>query len=321
MYSVIITAWKEPEQIKRALDSILNPKNNEHASISGRAKNKFEILVVCPDYETSDAAKEKFEEYNFKNYKWIKDKQEGKPKALNMAFREAKGEILIMTDGDVFMGKDAIPKLLEHFKDEKVGGITGRPVARGKKSDFMQFAAHFYADVADHKRKVTMMKDVKGKSLRVVSKEPGFFVLSGYCMAIRNIIKKIPEDCLSDDAYISYFLHNEGYKLEYEPDAEVYVKYADNLKDWYDQKIRSVGGYEQLWDYGIVKPETKVRNFRKELEYAVWYPFTYVKRPKEILWAIMLYPTRFWLWIRIFWQHKIKKKSFKETWVRIESTK
>ncbi|MBU0976565.1 MAG: glycosyltransferase [Patescibacteria group bacterium] len=316
-YSVIITAWKEPETIKKALNSILNPEWN---ALSG--KGDFEVIVACPDEETWNAARNMAGEFNFKNIVWVKDPQKGKPTGLNMALAKAQGGFLVLTDGDVYMEKESTPLLIKHFEEPKVGGVTGRPVALGKKDTFMQFAAHFYADVAHHKRMVTMKKDVSGKSLKIVSKKPGFFVLSGYCFAMRKgLVDKVPADCLIEDAYISYVIHNKDYKLEYEPEAKVYVKYARDLKDWYAQKLRSVGGYEQLWKYDLIKPETKVRNFWKEMEYALWYPVTYVKNLREAFWAFLLYPTRLWLWIQIFWQQRIKKKSFADTWVRIESTK
>ena len=47
----------------------------------------------------------------------IRDNGEGKPSALNLAFKKAKGDILIFTDGDVFVDKDAIPLLLKKFKN------------------------------------------------------------------------------------------------------------------------------------------------------------------------------------------------------------
>ncbi|MDD3647958.1 MAG: glycosyltransferase [Candidatus Dojkabacteria bacterium] len=316
-YSIIVTAWKEPETVKKAINSVLNPEWNNLSKNSD-----FEIIVACPDEETWKSALSIAQEFKFENIIWVKDPQKGKPTGLNMALEKVRGQIIILTDGDVYMDKEAVPALLEHFKDSKVGGVTGRPVALGKKNNFMQFAAHFYADVAHHKRMVTMRKDVAGKSLKIVSKEPGFFVLSGYLSAMRKgLVEKIPGDCLIDDAYISYVIHNKGYKLAYEPESKVFVKYAQDLKDWYAQKLRSVGGYEQLWKYGVIKKETKVRNFWKELEYALWYPITYVKHVKEVFWALLLYPTRLWLWIQIFWQQRIKKKSFSDTWVRIESTK
>ncbi len=312
--SVIITAWKEEKSIGRALNSIVNPIYNDY-------KENFEVLIVCPDDKTWITAKKKADEFKFKDIRRVKDPKKGKPLALNMAFKKAKGDIFILTDGDVYFGKNVISKLMKYFKDPKVGGVTGRPVSIGKKDSFMQFSNHFYADVAHHKRMVTMKKGISGRSLRIISQEPGFFVLSGYIFAMRNLGIEAPVDCLIEDAYFSYELHNKGYKLLYEPEAKVYVKYAQNLSDWYKQKLRSVGGYEQLWKYNVLKKETKVRNFWKELEYALWFPLKYVKSLKEAYWVLFLYPTRLWLWIQIFWQQRIIKKSFAETWVRIESTK
>jgi len=314
MVSVIITAFKESRSVPKAVERLVSPRYNNY-------KKPFELLIVCPDRETWKAAKKVAEKNSFETIRHIKDPGKGKPRALNKAFKEARGNILILTDGDVFFGKNVISKLSRHFRDKKIGGVTGRPISRGNKDSFMQFANHFYADVAHHKRLVTMIKGVRGHSLKIVSKEPGFFVLSGYISAIRNVIEKIPEDCLADDAYISYILHNKGYKLAYEPEAHVFVKYAQHIKDWYKQKLRSVGGYVQLWKYGVITKETKVRNFRRELEYALWFPIHYVKNVKEAWWAFLLYPTRLWLWIQIFWQQKVRKKSFDKTWVRIESTK
>jgi biofilm PGA synthesis N-glycosyltransferase PgaC len=311
--SIIITAWREERTIEKALNSVINPEWNSY-------DKEFEVLVVCPDKATWKAAKNTAKKYKFENIRWIKDRQRGKPAALNFAFKKAKGKKLILTDGDVHMGKEAVKNLLKHFRDKKVGGVTGRPVSKDTKDNFMGYMGHLLADVAHHKRMVTMSPDVAGKSLKIVSKEPGFFVLSGYILAMRNVRMKLPEDCLIEDAYISYKLHNKRYILEYEPDARVYVKYASNLKDWFKQKLRSVGGYVQLWKYKVIKKETKVRDFWKELEY-FWFPIKYAKNFRQFLWSLMIYPVRLWLWMRIFWEQRICKKSFEKTWVRVESTK
>jgi len=313
-YSIIITAWKEEKSIVKAVDSIINPENDNISSIN------YEIIIVCPDEATWKAAKKIAVKLKFKNIRRVKDKKKGKPAALNLAFKSINSSILFLTDGDVYIGKSVIPKMISYLKNKEVGGVTGRPKSEDSKNKFMGYMGHLLADAAHHKRMVTMKSDVKGKSLKIVSKKPGFFVLSGYLFAMRNIDIKVPEDCLIEDAYISYVLHNKGYKLAYEPDAKVYVKYAKSLKDWFRQKLRSVGGYEQLWRYQVIKPSTKVRNFWRELEY-FWFPIKYAKSIRELLWSILIYPLRLVLWIRIFWQQRVIKKSFEKTWVRIESTK
>ncbi|MFC1780335.1 glycosyltransferase [Patescibacteria group bacterium] len=311
--SVIITAWKEERTIEKALNSIINPEWNDY-------KKEFEILIVCPDEATWNAARNTSKKFNFDNLIRVKDEKRGKPAALNLAFKKTKGKILLLTDGDVHFGKNVISNILKHFRDKKVGGVTGRPVSADSKNRFMGYMGHLLADAAHHKRMVTMRPDVAGKSLKIVSKKPGFFVLSGYILAMRNLGIKTPEDCLIEDAYFSYKLHNKGYTLVYEPEARVYVKYARNIKDWFKQKLRSVGGYVQLWEYKVIKSETKVRNIWRELEY-FWFPIKYSRSIKQFIWSLLIYPTRLVLWIRIFWERRVLKKSFKSTWVRVESTK
>ena len=75
MISCIITAFKEPTTIKRAIDKM------EVACI--KAKVDYEILVITPDAETLTAA----ETYSGKNLRIIKDPGKGKPTALNIAFK------------------------------------------------------------------------------------------------------------------------------------------------------------------------------------------------------------------------------------------
>lgn len=313
LLSVILTSWKEEKTIGKAITSIVDKKYSGYAG-------DLELLTVIPDKPTLIAATEAVKALKFSRWINITDPLKGKAFALNLAFAKAKGKYLLLTDGDVYLGKSAVGYLMAAIKNNNVGGVTGRPVAVDSKSNLMGYYANLLADAAHHKRTVTMGKNVSGHSLAIVSKDPGFFVLSGYIMVIRQEQIKIPLDCLSEDAYISYVLHNQGLQLLYEPKATVLVKYATNIRDWYIQKVRSVGGYMQLWKYGVVTSATKVRNFWKELEY-FWFPIRYSRNIREFFWSLLLYPIRLVLWLRIFYEHKILKKEYVGGWKRVESTK
>jgi len=315
LLTIILTSWKEEKTIVKALQCLLDPENSGY-------RGSIQLITVIPDEPTQLAAQKFILKLPQNNFSWesIKDPQKGKPYALNLAFKLAKGAYILLTDGDVYLGKNAVSLLVAIIKQKEAGGVTGRPVATNSRSNIMGYYANLLADAAHHKRTVTMGGNAVGHSLAFVSREPKFFVLSGYIMLLKNIAYRVPEDCFSEDAYLSYYLHNQGYKLLYEPQATVHVKYATNLKDWFRQKLRSVGGYMQLWKYGVIKPETKVRNFWKELEY-FWFPIKYAKKPLEFLWSLLLYPVRLYLWLKIFYEQRILKKDFVNTWLRIESTK
>ena len=311
--TVVLTAFKEEKTVARSIRCICDPKYCGY-------KEKFQLITVIPDKETLEAAKKEI--IKFSNIEWISliDPGKGKPTALNLAFKKVKGKIIILTDGDVYLGESSVKNLYDAFKNPKVMGSTGRPISADKKNNFFGYLSHLLADAAHHKRLTTLKGIRSGRSRVFVGSKTNFFALSGYAMAMRNFQFHLPEDTLVDDAYLSYVLLSKGGKLEYIPEAKVYVNYPSNLKDWYKQKLRAVGGYVQLWKFGVIENNTKVRNFWKELEY-FWFPIKYAKSIKEYIWSLALYPMRLYMWLIIFYQQRIRKKSFDEIWVRVESTK
>ncbi|MFA5175682.1 MAG: glycosyltransferase [Candidatus Nanoarchaeia archaeon] len=287
MISIIITGYKEPKTIGRAIEAFQKQK----------IKEKYEIWVVAPDKETLNVAKK---------YKVniLQDPGKGKPTALNLVFEKTKkSDILVLTDGDVFVSENSVNLLIEKLT-KKVGAVSGRPVSMNPMNNFLGYVSHLLTDI--------------GNDLRIkLVNENKFIVCSGYLYAIKNIVKKIPENILSDDAYITRFIGNKGYKIDYAPMAEVYVKYPENLKDWIKQKKRSTGGYEQLKEFFS---EKTMRSFSQEAS-GVFNVLRYPKSLKELYWTKLLIFLRLYLWIRIFIDVRIRKLSFEKTWVRIESTK
>lgn len=56
----------------------------------------------------------------------------GKNACLNLAVREARGDILVFSDADAQLDKSAIKLLLRWFSDSKIGGVVGRRVIAEK---------------------------------------------------------------------------------------------------------------------------------------------------------------------------------------------
>lgn len=295
MISIIITAYKEHRTIAKAIDSFLNQNIN----------NKYEIIAIAPDKETSDIIKSFSKKY--KQVKYLKDPGKGKPVALNLALKHAKGDFFILTDGDVFVSKNSVKELMNKFSNSQIGAVSGRPVSLNTRDNIYGYWSHLLSDMADKLRKELISK---GK----------FIVCSGYLYAIRKgIVDSIPDESLSDDAVISYITANKGYKISYAEKAQVFIKYPDNFKDWIKQKKRSTGGYNQL-KYLNIRQDQVMRSFPKELSRFLDV-FSYAKNIKELLWTFLLVLSRLYLWIVIFVQVNILKKELKKVWVRIESTK
>lgn len=298
MISIIINAYKEATTIGKAIRCLADSK---YSGIT----TEYELIQVSPDQETLLAGKDMAQSLGIsKRFKQIVDPRKGKPYALNMALKNAKGDILILTDGDVFFGKNAGKELLKHFSNPNVGGVTGRPRSLNARNNMMGYLSHLLTDAAHDKR----------------SKVKKFFPMSGYCMATRKDFN-LPIDMLSDDAYISYDLANKGYDIIYEPKAEVFVKFPSNLNDYFKQKIRSLGGNIQLKRSGVMNKLGETRSFLHEIKY-LFFVLSYAKNFREFFWSILLFPIRLMTWILIVIKRIVLKKGMPESgWERIESTK
>lgn len=312
MISIIITSWKEPNTIAKCIRCIADRK------YSGLDRD-FEILQLSPDRETLFAGEKEAKRLKLTNSKYIQiqDPKKGKPYALKMAIQRAKGDILIFTDGDTYFGKGAVKSLLEPFKDEEIGGVSGRPVSNDKKNNIFGYWGHLLSDSAHHRRCKQMVKQKKEEYYK---SDKTFFPMSGYIMATRKPTFSIPNDVLSDDAYISYSIRNKGKHIAYAPNATCYVKYPKTLEDYYKQKVRSIGGFIQLKQYGVFKKDKQSRSIFIELPYAL-FVLSYAKNIQEFIWSLSLFPIRLLTWLKIYWERIILKKDFTKTWVRVESTK
>jgi poly-beta-1,6-N-acetyl-D-glucosamine synthase len=297
MISIILTAWNEEGTAGTAARKLI---------ISARKLDQpAELILVCPDPGTHNAVAEVVREEEFENFIYVQDPRKGKPHALNIAKTRVRGEIIVSTDGDVRIDENALPEIIAPFSDDPVGGVTGRPVSSNDRSTTWGYWGHMFMDAA-HKRRMETL----GKG--------GFFVMSGYLLAVRaDIPWEIPDGVL-DDIYLTYAVHNEGYKIAYAPEARVYVRQPTNMRDWLTQKVRSLSGhYDMQRHFGDV-PET--RSFRGEFSY-FFFPLSYARNVRELVWGFIQYPVRIYTWIRVFWTVRVRKLRAADVWGRTESTK
>lgn len=300
MIHFVVTSWNEPVSAPENILSLISQAEDLNLN--------YEVILVCPDDDTKDAVEKYIQQINISgNFKHIRDKRKGKPAALNLVMNyigDNKKSILILTDGDVYVRDNAVKSLLNHFEDEEVGAVTGRPVSKNKKNNILGYWGNLLADAA-HQRRIDTLG--KGK----------FFPLSGYLFAMRNLGINVPNNVL-DDIYYSYKINEMGYKLEYEPDALVGIKQPRSVSDWLIQKKRNLRGHFDLDEYFDEPP--KVRSFSSELSY-MFFPLKYASNIREFLWSLLLYPFRFYLWIRLWWSRVFLSEMTTGKWSRVESTK
>lgn len=295
MISIVITSFKESELTRRAINSILNNK----------IKESYELVIISPDKETENLVNEI--KKNNKQVVYFKDPGKGKSFALNLIFPKLKGRIWIFTDGDVYVDKNSINEVLKLFDDESVGCVTGRPVSVNPKNNIFGFWSHLLFEAGAHNIRSEL--DKKGE----------FIECTGYLFAFRNnITKNIPLN-VAEDTIIPYLATKKGYKIRYSENAYVYVKNPTNLKDFIKQKVRTAKAHEALEDYAPFFP--KVKSFTNEIKKGTFSALSYPKNFKEMIWTILLFFTRLYVWIKVKWEERIFKKRYSDNWERVESTK
>ena len=290
--SVVITSFKEPKTVDKAIQNF-----------STQSIKPYEILVLAPDKETIEAAEKYAKKYPL--IRVIRDSGKGKPAALNYARKLIKGEIVILSDGDVFVEKESINKLVTHFKNKSVGAVTGRVIAINKENNIFGYWAQLTTE-AFHQRRILGTKNNEN------------ILCSGYLYAIRkNLMPKIPVSTLADDAYVSEYISRKRYKTTYEPQAKVFVKYPDNVIDWIKQKKRTAARiYQPL---GKSK-NSKMKAFIEEIITGARV-LAKVNSVKKIYWFGCLLVMRSYIWFRVLFDYRLWNRGFARTWERVESTK
>lgn len=294
MLTIVITAYREERTLGRAIDAFLAQDLGPD----------WELLVVCPDEPTAAAAAQYAGQTP--RVRVLRDEGKGKPAALNLALSAAQGDIAVASDGDVYVGPGSIQALLEAFTDPQVGIVSGRPVSVSPRETMLGYWSHLLVDAGAHQQRLRR------------AREGEFLECSGYLYAFRrSLVRPIPEDSLAEDGLISHRVWEQGYVTAYAPEALVYVKYPSSYRDWIIQKIRSMGGYVQPY----VKASREKRSFRREALDGAWAAIQYAQSARELWWTLLLFVARVYVWLRVWWDVRCRKRPFSALWQRVNSTK
>ena len=293
--TLLITAFKEPN-IAKAIESAINQKT----------KYPFDILISAPDNETIAIA-EKYAKKH-KNIKVFKDPGKGKSFALNLIFNQLDTDLLILTDGDVYISNNSVEEIINLFNDPEIGCLTGRPTPIENKKTKYGYWANFLFDAAHNIRKNAAIQN-------------SFIECSGYLFAFRKkLINKIPLD-VAEDSVIPYYFWEKGYKIGYAENALVYVKNVENFNDWLKQKIRTSKAHETLNKYVNTQMTKRVKTFGNEAGKGISMLFLYPNNLNEFWWTIELAFARVYMWAKVFWDINLKNRNYGDAWERVESTK
>ncbi|AAL80589.1 glycosyl transferase [Pyrococcus furiosus DSM 3638] len=228
--SVIIPAYNEEENIESAIKAALSqdyPVSEVIVVDDGSEDKTYERALRMAQEDT--------------RVKVIRIPHGGKARALNEGIKVARGEIIVTTDADSYMAKDAVRRLVERFYSPDIVGVGGQ--IRVVVESFLTLVQDI-----EHLR-IAMYR--RAKELEDLSLAPG--PLSAFRREALDQIGGIAESIVED--YATTKLLKKVGKVVYAPKAKLFTRMPITLKElWRQRKRWFIGDLNHLEpkDYAIL---------------------------------------------------------------------
>jgi biofilm PGA synthesis N-glycosyltransferase PgaC len=161
----------------------------------------------------------------------------GKSAALNRAVLHAKNEILIFSDANTVLNKEACLNISKHYFDNKVGGVAGEKKVVAIENDNQNPAN----SEGLYWKYESSLKKLDSDFHSVVGAAGELFSIR------RSLFESVSPDVILDDFVISMKIAQQGYQIVYEPDAFAMELPSMSIDDEKKRKVRiAAGGFQAM---------------------------------------------------------------------------
>lgn len=162
--------------------------------------------------------------------------RKGKTAAINRAIKQIFTPIVVFTDANTMLNKDAINHIVKCFVNPKIGCVAGekRVVIMGKDT-----ASSFGEGV--YWKYESLLKSLDSRLFSAVGAAGELFAIR------RDLFEEMENDTLLDDFILSMRIAEKGYRIEYCAEAYAYERGSANINEENKRKIRiSAGGLQSV---------------------------------------------------------------------------
>ncbi|RYY51212.1 MAG: glycosyltransferase family 2 protein [Chitinophagaceae bacterium] len=167
-----------------------------------------------------------------------KPERQGKSMAINRVMPFVTTGIVVFSDANTLLNKDAIKQLVKHYADPKVGAVAGEKVVdAGEGAGGIAGAGEGL-----YWKYESFLKKLDARFYSVVG-------AAGELFSIRTaLFEPVDRSVLLDDFLISMKICKRGYRVMYEPGAFATEAPSFSLKEEQKRKIRiSAGGWQSVF--------------------------------------------------------------------------
>ena len=161
----------------------------------------------------------------------------GKIGIINKLCPDAKADILVMTDANVFFKENTFFELVKNFKNPEIQLVCGNIIKRPLNKEAVTTNELQYMNFEN------FLKHAESKKWDTV------MGAEGGCYALRKeAYKKVPGNFNVDDFFITCLVMRNKKQIVFEPEALVYEDLASNTKDEFRRKARiATGNFQNLF--------------------------------------------------------------------------
>lgn len=164
------------------------------------------------------------------------DERNGKIGAMNRGMEFVKTPIVIFSDANTNLGKESVRRIVNLFSNPAVGCVSGEKRIVDKESDVASGAGE-----GIYWKYESALKKWDAELYSVVG-------AAGELFAIRTqLYCHVEKDTLLDDFIISLRVAQEGYTIQYDPEAYAIETASASVREEFKRKIRiSAGGIQSI---------------------------------------------------------------------------
>ncbi len=235
--SVIISAFNEYDILDEKIENSLG---------LDYPKNKIEVIVVT---DGSDDLSVDIGSKHTDIRHLHEDERRGKISAMHRGVRCATNEILVFTDANTILNKDALKNIVRHYENPKVGCVAGCKLVLEKGEGSIAGAGE-----GTYWKYESALKKMDSNLTSAMGAAGELFSIP------KRLFREVESDTILDDFMLSMKLVIDGYRTVYEPDAKATEYGSVNTKEELKRKVRiAAGGIQSI---ARLKPLLNIFKYR-----------------------------------------------------------
>ena len=228
--SVIIAAYNEEKVIIKTVETILTSHYPD-----------LEIIVV------DDGSKDKTYQVVAEKYAddlrvtCVRKENGGKSSALNRGLQIARGEVIVALDADTLFARDAITRMVRHFRDPSVGAVSGNVRVGNANNILTIWQSLEYITSQNFDRRAYDL-------LNCITVVPG--AVGAWRRSAIEMAGGYTSETLAEDTDLTWKISRAIWRILHDSTALAYTEAPESLRNLSRQRFRwAFGTLQNLWKH------------------------------------------------------------------------